>query len=157
MFKVYLFQIFLIFSYQVINHAKIHNNVLGTKLETCSLSPLTGFTRTGKCETNKYDYGTHLVCAKVTKKFLDYTKSKGNDLSTPTSYFPGLKPGDNWCLCVFRWVQAYRDKVAPPLILNSTHQDTLNYLKRYKLGLKDLKNIGNIFDKRKEKKNFNQN
>jgi uncharacterized protein (DUF2237 family) len=149
MFKVYLIQIFLIYSYQVIGHTKIHYNVLGNELETCSLSPLTGYTRTGKCETNKYDYGTHLVCAKVTKQFLDYTKSKGNDLSTPTSYFPGLKPGDNWCLCVYSWVQSYRDGVAPPPVLNSTHQDTLNYLKRYKLGLKDLKFIEKRFKKRK--------
>ena len=150
MFKIYLIQIFLIISYQVVNNnAKTHNNVLGTKLEICSTSPMTGFTRTGKCETNKYDYGTHLVCAKVTQQFLTYTKSKGNDLSTPTSYFPGLKPGDNWCLCVFRWVQAYKDGVAPPPVLNATHQDTLNYLRRYKLGLKDLKSIEKRLNKKK--------
>ena len=80
-----------------------HKNVLGDKLQTCSLSPLTGFRRTGKCETDERDYGTHLVCATVTKEFLEYTKSKGNDLSTPRRYFRGLKPGNNWCLCVFRW------------------------------------------------------
>jgi uncharacterized protein (DUF2237 family) len=102
---------------------------------------MTGFTRTGKCETNRWDYGTHLFCAKVTKEFLEYTKSKGNDLSTPRSYFPGLKPGNNWCLCVFRWYQAYKDGFAPPPVLNATHYETLNYMKRFKLTLADLKKI----------------
>ena len=125
----------------VYGHQSRHRNVLDGELETCSLSPMTGFTRTGKCETNEYDYGTHLVCAKVTQQFLTYTKSQGNDLSTPTSYFPGLKPGDNWCLCVYRWVQAYKDGVAPPPVLNATHHATLDYLKQYNLNLGDLKRV----------------
>lgn len=103
------------------------------------MSPLTGFTRTGKCETNAQDYGTHLICAQVTEQFLNYTKSRGNDLSTPTSWFPGLKPGDNWCLCVSRWIEAYKDGAAPPPVLNATHQQSLAYLKRHNLGLDDLK------------------
>ncbi|CAF0723253.1 unnamed protein product [Brachionus calyciflorus] len=109
-------------------------------LEVCSISPLTGFTRNGKCATNVHDLGTHLICSKVTNEFLQYTKKQGNDLVTPNSRygFPGLKNGDNWCLCVFRWYQAKRDGVAPPVILNSTNKQSLNYLKRYGLQLKDL-------------------
>lgn len=71
-------------------------NVLNEDLKLCSLAPLTGFTRTGYCETNEYDHGTHLICATMSDQFLKYTKSKGNDLSTPRSSFPGLKKGDNW-------------------------------------------------------------
>ena len=129
--------LFLVFVTRIL----CQKNVLGNTLETCSMSPLTGFTRTGKCETNKYDRGTHLVCANVTEKFLNYTKGKGNDLSTPRSYFPGLKPGDNWCLCVFRWAQAYRDGVAPPPVLGATHTDTLSYLKKYKISIRDLRRV----------------
>ena len=116
-----------------------HSNVLDGELEVCSVAPLTGYTRTGYCETNEYDQGTHLVCAKVTKEFLSYTKARGNDLSTPNAYFPGLKPGDNWCLCVRRWAEAYQAGAAPPVQLGSTHSATLSYLRRYNLGLEDLK------------------
>lgn len=111
------------------------------ELEPCSMSPLTGYMRTGKCETNEWDYGTHLLCAKVTKEFLEYTKSKGNDLSTPSSWFPGLKPGDNWCLCVGRWAEAYKDGKAPPPVLSATNKHALKYLKKYNLDLDDLKKI----------------
>jgi uncharacterized protein (DUF2237 family) len=114
-------------------------NVFNKKLNVCSLNPLTGFTRTGHCNTNKYDYGTHLICATVTDEFLSYTKSQGNDLSTPRSYFPGLKSGDNWCLCVFRWLQAYKSGVYTSVVLSSTHKNSLDYLKRYNLSLNDLK------------------
>lgn len=110
-------------------------------LEICSIAPMTGFTRTGKCETNQWDHGTHLICAKVNEKFLEYTKSKGNDLSTPRSWFPGLKDGDNWCLCVFRWVQAFRDGSAPPVLLNATNKESIKYLKRLNVDVKDLSNI----------------
>jgi uncharacterized protein len=98
---------------------------------------LTGFTRTGKCETNEYDEGTHLICATVTDEFLEYTKQKGNDLSSPNPRygFPGLKHGDNWCLCVYRWVQAKRDGVAPPVVRGATNRESLNYLRQFGLGL----------------------
>lgn len=101
---------------------------------------MTGFTRTGKCETNEYDMGTHLICATVTDQFLKYTKSKGNDLSTPRPKynFPGLKNGDNWCLCVYRWVQAKRDGVAPPVVLDATNKESLNYLREFGIAMNDL-------------------
>ena len=109
-------------------------------LDVCSESPLTGFTRNGKCETNEFDEGTHLVCATVTNEFLQYTKSKGNDLSTPNHRynFPGLKEGDNWCLCVYRWVQAKRDGVAPPVVLSATNRESLNHLRNFNMNLEDL-------------------
>lgn len=122
---------------------QLHKNVLGTNLETCSLSPITGFTRTGRCETHSHDYGTHLVCAQVTREFLEYTKSRGNDLSSPRGrWFPGLKPANRWCLCVFRWYQAYVSGVAPPVVLNATHHNTLGYIKRYGMNLTDLSRSG---------------
>lgn len=107
----------------------------------CSLSPLTGYTRNGKCETNSMDIGTHLICANVTKSFLEYTKSMGNDLSTPRPQFrfPGLKPGDNWCLCVSRWTQAQRSGHAPPVVLGATNKKALYYLELEGIGLDDLK------------------
>lgn len=115
-------------------------NVLNTPLELCSSDPLTGFTRNGYCETNEFDQGTHLMCASVTQEFLDYTKSLGNDLSTPKPQyrFPGLKPGDNWCLCVYRWYQAKRDGVAPNLVLPSTNRASLDYLQQWDININDL-------------------
>lgn len=103
-------------------------NVSGKTLETCSTSPMTGFFRNGCCETGPQDMGTHVVCAQVTEAFLDYTKSEGNDLSTPRpmSDFPGLKPGDRWCLCVSRWKEALDAGVAPPIVLAATHEAALN-------------------------------
>lgn len=102
-------------------------NVLGGKLETCCTSPMTGFYRNGKCETGVNDTGSHVVCAQVTQEFLEYTKSQGNDLSTPMpmSNFPGLKPGDRWCLCASRWKEAFDAGVAPPIILAATHEAAL--------------------------------
>jgi len=123
-------------------------NVFNQKLNSCSFKPLTGFTRNGYCETNRYDYGTHLVCATVTDEFLRYTKEQGNDLSTPRSYFPGLKHGDNWCLCVFRWLQAYKSNVYTNVVLSATHKNSLDYLKRYNLSLNDFKR-SNYFNKKK--------
>ncbi|PSB20185.1 DUF2237 domain-containing protein [Phormidesmis priestleyi ULC007] len=103
-------------------------NVLGKTLETCSTSPMTGFFRDGCCETGAQDVGTHVVCAQVTEAFLAYTKSEGNDLSTPMPMFefPGLKPGDRWCLCVSRWKEALDSGVAPPIVLSATHEAALN-------------------------------
>ncbi|MFM5891249.1 MAG: DUF2237 family protein [Dolichospermum sp.] len=102
-------------------------NVLGTKLELCCTSPITGFYRDGFCNTGGQDMGMHVVCAQVTEEFLQYTKLQGNDLSTPAPYFsfPGLKPGDCWCLCAARWQEALEAGVAPPVILEATHARTL--------------------------------
>jgi uncharacterized protein len=103
-------------------------NVQGGKLQICSISPMTGFFRNGCCETGPQDIGTHVVCAQVTEEFLAYTKSQGNDLSTPVPMFqfPGLKPGDKWCLCVSRWKQALEAGFAPPIVLSATHEGALS-------------------------------
>ena len=105
-------------------------NVLGEKLEVCCTSPMTGFYRNGKCDTGTEDRGVHVVCAQVTEEFLSFTKSKGNDLSTPNpmSDFPGLKPNDKWCLCASRWKEAKDAGVAPPVILSATHTSALEYV-----------------------------
>ncbi|MEN9208444.1 MAG: DUF2237 domain-containing protein [Gloeomargarita sp. GMQP_bins_120] len=105
-------------------------NVLGTPLEVCCRSPLTGFYRTGYCETGPDDLGMHTVCAQVTQAFLEFTRKQGNDLVTPNPLynFPGLKPGDRWCLCASRWEEARRAGVAPPVILTATHQKTLEII-----------------------------
>jgi uncharacterized protein (DUF2237 family) len=102
-------------------------NVLGGPLKPCSLEPLTGFTRTGCCETGPEDHGLHTVCVEVTEVFLEFSKERGNDLSTPMPEygFVGLKPGDRWCLCAPRWKEAYDAGVAPPVILHATHEATL--------------------------------
>jgi uncharacterized protein len=103
-------------------------NVLGGTLESCSTDPLTGFFRDGCCATGPDDFGSHTVCAVMTDAFLHYSKSRGNDLSTPhPEYgFPGLKAGDRWCLCVSRWREAYKANVAPEVFLNATHEAALN-------------------------------
>jgi len=102
-------------------------NVIGGELQSCCFEPLTGYFRDGYCRTNYRDGGTHTVCAIVTAEFLDYTKSKGNDLSTPFPQFnfPGLKPGDKWCLCASRWLEAYYAGSAPKVVLEATHEKTL--------------------------------
>jgi len=110
------------------------SNVLGKTLETCCTEPLTGFYRDGKCNTGAGDLGAHVVCAQMTEDFLSYTKAQGNDLSTPSFGFPGLKPGDRWCLCALRWKQALDDGIAPPVVLAATHASTLEYV-----SLDDLK------------------
>ena len=104
-------------------------NVLGGELQECSMKPLTGFYRNGKCETGPQDAGIHTVCARVTKEFLDFSVAQGNDLVTPMpAYnFPGLKPGDCWCVCAARWKEAYDAGVAPPVKLAATHEGTLRY------------------------------
>jgi len=103
----------------------ITKNVLGEPLQICCTSPMTGFYRDGKCETGTQDLGTHVVCAEITEEFLTFTKSRGNDLSTPNLGFVGLKSGDRWCLCVSRWKEALEAGVAPPVILAATHEATL--------------------------------
>lgn len=111
-------------------HMHTEQNVLGGRLIPCCYEPLTGFYRDGHCRTGPGDTGTHVVCAIMTAEFLRFTRSRGNDLSTPLPYFnfPGLKPGDRWCLCASRWREAYRQGVAPPVILEATHQKALEML-----------------------------
>lgn len=103
-------------------------NVFGEPLEGCSLNPRTGFYRTGCCDTGPEDAGSHTVCAVVTAEFLAYSAYVGNDLSTPRPEFgfAGLKPGDRWCLCAGRWLQAYEEGVAPDVVLRSTNRAALS-------------------------------
>ena len=102
-------------------------NVLGGPLEPCGTDPLTGFYRDGCCSTGAEDRGSHTVCAVVTEEFLDHQRGIGNDLSTPLPQyrFPGLKPGDRWCLCAPRWKEALDAGAAPMLVLEATHEETL--------------------------------
>lgn len=102
-------------------------NVLGGRLEPCSMAPVTGFYRNGCCETGPDDTGIHVVCAVLTREFLAFTRARGNDLSTPRPEygFPGLRPGDRWCLCVDRWREALDAGVAPPVVLRATHEAAL--------------------------------
>lgn len=103
-------------------------NIFGLPLQPCCFSPRTGFYRNGFCHTGPEDSGRHLVCAQMTTEFLEFSKNQGNDLSTPTEWFPGLRPGDRWCLCVTRWREAYEAGVAPPVLLESTHEGALKYV-----------------------------
>ena len=105
-------------------------NVLGTALQSCSKDPVTGFFRNGRCDTGPRDRGQHVVCAEMTETFLKFTKSKGNDLSTPRPEwdFPGLEPGDCWCLCAARWQEALEAGCAPPVVLAATHEKALEVL-----------------------------
>lgn len=105
-------------------------NVLGTELEECGLDPITGFLRDGNCSTGPQDLGSHTVCAIVDEAFLEYSRSAGNDLVTPMPEygFPGLKPGDRWCLCASRWKQAYEAGCAPPVYLRATHERALELI-----------------------------
>ncbi len=102
-------------------------NVLGGKLAPCSVSPQTGYYRDGCCNTGSEDVGMHVVCARMTREFLDFEREHGNDLVTPVpeSGFPGLKPGDQWCVCAARWRKAFEAGVAPPVVLQATHEETL--------------------------------
>ena len=104
-------------------------NVLGEALEICSMRPMTGFHRDGCCNTGREDVGSHTVCAVMTAAFLDFSKSCGNDLSTPVPElgFPGLKPGDRWCLCASRWREAFEAHKAPRVVLRATHEAALSY------------------------------
>lgn len=105
-------------------------NVFGEPLKTCSTAPLTGFYRDGHCNTDGQDRGLHTVCAVMTDEFLEFTRSRGNDLITPQPIFrfPGLKAGDRWCLCALRWVEAWRAGKAPLVVLEATHEKTLDYV-----------------------------
>jgi len=105
-------------------------NVLGGALGTCCSNPATGFYRDGYCRTGPGDSGSHVVCAIMTREFLDFTRSRGNDLSSPMPYFnfPGLKPGDRWCLCASRWKEAFEAGMAPPVILEATHAKVLDFI-----------------------------
>ena len=105
-------------------------NVLGEPLQVCSVDPMTGFFRNGSCDTGDMDRGTHVVCARVTEAFLAYSRSRGNDLITPRPeyQFPGLKAGDQWCLCALRWKEALLAGVAPPVALASTHERALEFV-----------------------------
>lgn len=113
----------------------VARNVLGGKLETCCTAPLTGFFRTGKCETGPQDAGVHTVCARMTREFLEFSRAQGNDLMTPNPAFgfPGLQPGDCWCVCAARWKEAYDAGVASPVRLAATHEATLQYIRREEL------------------------
>ena len=104
-------------------------NVLGTELVPCSLDPVTGFYRNGCCDTGAEDVGVHAVCVVMTAEFLEFSKAAGNDLSTPMPQygFPGLVPGDQWCLCASRWQEAFEAGVAPPVVLEATHAGTLEW------------------------------
>lgn len=119
-------------------------NVLNTPLQCCCTSPITGFYRDGFCKTGAQDFGTHTVCAIVTKDFLEFSLSKGNDLITPIPQwnFPGLQPGDYWCLCISRWLQAEKAGNAPFIKLEATHIKSLDYcsldlLKKYEFQKND--------------------
>ncbi|MEM1038460.1 MAG: DUF2237 domain-containing protein [Pseudomonadota bacterium] len=105
-------------------------NVYGEEMQSCCTNPMTGFLRDGFCNTNQFDQGSHVVCAIMTEEFLTFTKSKGNDLSTPmpVHQFPGLKPGDKWCLCALRWKEAYDAGVAPPVDANATNERSLQFV-----------------------------
>ncbi len=105
-------------------------NVLGSDLACCCASPAAGYYRDGFCHTGPGDRGLHTVCAQVTEEFLRFSYERGNDLVTPRPelHFPGLEPGDRWCLCVTRWVEALEAGVAPPLLLHATHASALEFV-----------------------------
>jgi len=116
------------------------NNVLGEPLESCSVRPITGFHRDGCCQADAGDPGRHLICARVTAEFLQFSRQRGNDLVTPRPGFPGLRPGDRWCLCVERWREAMAAGKAPRVALRATHEAalrfvTLDQLKRHAIDL----------------------
>lgn len=104
-------------------------NVEGGELEPCSTEPLTGFYRDGCCNTGAEDLGVHTVCARVTEAFLQFSKARGNDLSTPRPDFAGLRPGDQWCLCAPRWQEAFEAGMAPGVVLEATHAATLEWVR----------------------------
>lgn len=110
----------------------MQTNILGTNLQVCCTSPMTGFYRDGVCRTTPEDFGTHTVCAIMTNEFLEFSKSKGNDLSTPVPQFdfPGLKEGDKWCLCALRWQEAYEAGCAPKINAEATSNATTKFIKK---------------------------
>jgi uncharacterized protein (DUF2237 family) len=117
-------------------------NVFDELLEACSIKPMTGFYRDGCCNTGREDVGSHTICVVMTSAFLEFSKSQGNDLSTPVPQlgFPGLKPGDRWCLCAPRWQEAFEANQAPRVALRATHEGAMDYcsladLKRFAVDL----------------------
>jgi len=121
---------------------QLNQNVFGEDIEICSKETMTGYLRNGSCETLNDDVGSHTVCARVTDEFLRYSREKGNDLITPRPEldFPGLKEGDKWCVCAMRWLEAYNDDVAPPVLIKSTNILALeiieiDLLKKYAIDL----------------------
>ena len=110
-------------------------NVLGEPLEVCGQDPVTGFYRDGCCNSSDEDFGSHTICVEVNRKFLEYTRFRGNDLSTPMPDFgfPGLQAGDRWCLCAKRWLEAADDGMAPSVLLGSTHKRALEIVTLDKL------------------------
>lgn len=105
-------------------------NVLGTELRACCMNPIAGFYRNGRCDTGRDDVGLHLVCAEMTAEFLEFSSKQGNDLSTPNreNHFPGLVPGNRWCLCIERWKEAVEAGVAPPVVLEATHMSAIEFV-----------------------------
>lgn len=116
--------------------SRLPKNVLGTELELCGCDPPTGFWRDGYCRTGGGDVGVHVVCAEMTQAFLEFSRRAGNDLSTPRPEwsFPGLQPGQRWCVCVERWREAFDAGAAPPVVLEATHMSALEFVE-----LDDLK------------------
>jgi len=117
-------------------------NILGGELQSCCASPMTGFYRDGHCNTGPEDLGAHVICAEVTEEFLEFSRATGNDLSSPVPQmsFPGLVPGDRWCICAARWGEAVEAGVAPPVVLAASHERALEIislddLKRHALDL----------------------
>ena len=121
-------------------------NVLGTDLKCCGTKPITGYYRDGFCRTDQSDQGRHVVACIVDERFLDYSQSVGNDLSSPNPMynFPGLKPGDRWCVCALRWKEAFEDGFAPKVVLEATHEKSLDYIQ-----LEDLISMGSVNDMNK--------
>ena len=120
--------------------------VLGTDLKCCGTKPITGYFRDGLCRTDQSDQGRHVVACIVDERFLDYSQSVGNDLSSPNPIynFPGLKPGDRWCVCALRWKEAFEDGFAPKVVLEATHEKSLDYIQ-----LEDLISMGSVNDMNK--------
>ena len=110
-------------------------NIFGDTIEACCHDPVTGYFRDGFCNTDEHDFGSHVVCAEITEDFLLFSKSQGNDLSTPRPEldFPGLKEGDRWCLCALRWKEAYDAGVAPRVFLESCHLQALSFVTKEQL------------------------
>lgn len=110
----------------------IELNVLGTSLDTCCKNPVTGFFRDGFCRASVFDQAKHIVCGIMTNKFLLFTQSRGNDLRKPNCLynFPGLKQGDKWCICAYRWKEAWKSGVAPPICLEATNRSVLNIIEK---------------------------
>ena len=121
-------------------------NVLGTDLKCCGTKPITGYFRDGFCRTDQSDQGRHVVACIVDERFLDYSQSVGNDLSSPNPMynFPGLKPGDRWCVCALRWKEAFDNGFAPKVVLEATHEKSLDYIQ-----LEDLISMGSVNDMNK--------